>query len=267
MAYNIKMDGPASEEAKNEIENLITKALTKLSIARSIDEINDVRKLIGKKELEAKSLKVEKRAKLIYSARAYLKMMALVTYNHEEVGWHATVKRGEADNEFFVKDVLVFPQIVDPTNVDVDDLEYDKWQWTLTPQQFETMKFHGHSHVNMGVHPSGKDDAYRSKILEQLPEDSFYIFSIWNKKFDMEVTIYDYANNIVYESADVDWDISVEGEMIGRFLDETKDKIKHRRAEKKETFEYINPCSNKTDKDRDKWDKLDELKIMRGEKS
>ena len=266
MAHNIKMDGAKSEEAKNEIEDLIAKALNKLSLARSIDEINDVRKLIGAKELETKNLKVDKRAKLIYSARAYLKMMALVLYNHEEVGWHATVKRGEADNEFFVKDVLVFPQIVDPTNVDVDDLEYDKWQWTLSPEQFEAMKFHGHSHVNMGVHPSGKDDAYRSKILEQLPDDSFYIFSIWNKKFDMEVTIYDYANNIVYESEDVDWDISVEGEMIGKFLDDTKDKIKHRgTASKNNEFPYINPCTNKIGKDRDKWDELDKIRILKGE--
>lgn len=239
MAHNIKMEGPASEEAKNEIEDLIAKALNKLNLARSIDEINDVRKLIGKKELETKNLKVDKRAKLIYSARAYLKMMALVLYNHEEVGWHATVRRGEADNEFIVEDVLVFPQIVDPTNVDVDDLEYDKWQWfALESEQFEAMKFHGHSHVNMGVHPSGKDDAYRKKILEQLPDDSFYIFSIWNKKFDMEVTIYDNANNIVYESEDVDWDIAVEGEMIGKFLDDTKNKIKHRKAEVKKNTEH-----------------------------
>ena len=56
------------------------------------------------------------------------------------------------------------------------------------------MELRGHSHVNMGVGPSGQDD---SMILEFKTRD-FFIRGIFNKKGDIKMDIYDFKNNIKY---------------------------------------------------------------------
>ena len=96
----------------------------------------------------------------------------------------------------------MFPQIVGPSSVDTDDNKYNEWMMTLPEDQFNRMRFHGHSHVNMGVSPSGTDDKYR-KDMCALIED-FYIFGIFNKKGASQIDIYDVVDNIYYEDGDVE---------------------------------------------------------------
>ena len=82
----------------------------------------------------------------------------------------------------------------------------------------------GHSHVNMGVSPSGVDDKHRQQILDQLEKDMFYIFMIWNKSLTVHTLVYDMARNVLYEDKDVDVRL-FGGESMDEFLDDARAKV------------------------------------------
>ena len=75
------------------------------------------------------------------------------------------------------------------------------WLMSQPDEVFNKLRFHGHSHVNMGVSPSGVDTKYQDDILKNL--NDFYIFGIFNKREDNYLIIYDITNNIVYEDKDI----------------------------------------------------------------
>ena len=93
----------------------------------------------------------------------------------------------------------------------------------------------GHSHVNMGTSPSTVDLNHQEKILEQLEDDMFYIFMIWNKSFKRTIKIYDLAKNILFEDADIDVKIADAGLGLNEFIGEAKDLVKSR------TYQYQAP--------------------------
>jgi len=107
--------------------------------------------------------------------------------------------------------------------------EYPSWKDTLSDEQFNTLRMHGHSHVDMGTTPSSVDIDHQRKILEQLEQDMFYIFLIWNKKDEKNVKIYDLAQNILYESSDVTVKI-VNSEIFGTFMSDVKSMVSKRPA-------------------------------------
>lgn len=152
-------------------------------------------------------------AHLYFSPTAWVKMSALVADFYTEVQWHGLVHR-ISENEFEVYDILVPPHTVSATTVISDQEEYTNWLNDLDDETFNAMRFHGHSHVNMGVTPSGVDTGYRSDLITQLPrpsedEDVFYIFLILNKSHSWSAEIYDISNNALYSSADKEIDLAV----------------------------------------------------------
>jgi hypothetical protein len=90
----------------------------------------------------------------------------------------------------------------------------------------------GHSHVSMSVSPSGVDEGHRAQILDQLDEDMFYIFMVWNKRLETHTLIYDMANNVLYEDSDVTVKILGDDSM-DEFLADAKEKV-----QKKKTATY-----------------------------
>ena len=145
---------------------------------------------------------IEASATLSISQLAYKKMVTLVTSFTDEVAWHGTVTRA-SKSEFMVEDILVYPQEVTGSPVNTDLGKYTDWLYGLEDEDFNKIRFQAHSHVNMGVSPSGVDDAHRTEILGQLDDDMFYIFMIWNKRLETHTLIYDMANNVLYENDDV----------------------------------------------------------------
>ena len=77
------------------------------------------------------------------------------------------------------------------------------WLMNHEDDVFNNIRMQGHSHVNMGVTPSGVDNSLYERILEQLDDEMFYIFLIYNKKGDKTFKIYDLAKNILFETGDV----------------------------------------------------------------
>jgi len=126
--------------------------------------------------------------------------------------------------EFLIEDIFVYPQEVTGSTVNTDQTAYIEWLYGLDDETFSKLRMQGHSHVKMGVSPSGVDDAHRKQILEQLEQDMFYIFMIWNKSLMVHTLIYDMANNTLYEDKDVEVKL-LGNEGLVEFMADAKDKV------------------------------------------
>ncbi len=152
------------------------------------------------------------KAKVIFKPVAWTKMLWLIRNFDKEVAWHGIAYRGqdESKHEYYITDILVYPQEVTGATVNTDQEKYQTWLYGLEDEQFNNMRMQGHSHVNMGVTPSSVDLTHQAKILEQLEDDMFYIFMIYNKSLQRTVKIYDMKKNILFEDSDVA--VEVEGD-------------------------------------------------------
>lgn len=157
-------------------------------------------------DLKIDETKVEK--PVIYlSMEAWIKMQDLVQSCSEEIAWHATVEKVPyADNKdkwyYFVKQVYVYPQQVTGTFVDVDPVKWTEWSLQLPDEVFSKIRFQGHSHVNMATSPSATDQATYQNLLDQLGKDDYYIFMILNKRNEFNIFVYDFAQNIIFDTKD-----------------------------------------------------------------
>jgi len=154
---------------------------------------------------------------------AYRKILALVTEFTDEVGWHGVVSRS-GDAEYIIEDIVIYPQEVTGSTVNTDQKLYSEWLYSLDDNTFDKLRMQGHSHVNMGVSPSGVDDKHRQQILDQLEKNMFYIFQIWNKSLSVHTLIYDMKRNILYEDNDVDVKL-IGDESMDDFLTDAKEKV------------------------------------------
>lgn len=170
--------------------------------------------------------KVDRKATLYYKEHAWLKQEALIDNFSDEVAWHGIAKRDPDEKDaFIIEDILVYPQEVSGATVTTDQQEYQEWLYAWDDDVFNNIRFQGHSHVYMGVTPSSVDENLYESLLSQLNGDMFYIFAIFNKKGDRTVKIYDMAENIFYENADIDILIIQDGPKIQNFLAEAKDLV------------------------------------------
>ena len=131
------------------------------------------------------------------SANAYVKMRMLVDQMSTEVGWYGTVTKCPGLQETYViEDILVYPQTVTGATCEQDETKMFDFEMSLTTEQVNTKRFQGHSHVNMGVTPSGVDEQFYQDLLTQVTD--YFIICITNKKNDYTVRFYDVENNILY---------------------------------------------------------------------
>ena len=170
------------------------------------------------------------KAVVFLTPEAYRKTVALVTEFSDEVAWHGTVIRS-GEHEFTIEDIFVYPQEVTGSTVNTDQAEYSNWLYEQDDEVFSKLRMQGHSHVNMGVNPSGVDDNHRKQILDQLESDMFYIFQVWNKSLSVHTLIYDMERNILYEDKDVEVKLLVE-EGVDDFLDDAREKVQKRNSKK-----------------------------------
>lgn len=201
-----------------------------LSLVRKT--LKSERKNCGNKiTLEIPSIEKEKgkKAYMIFSPKAYTKMMYLISANKDEVGWHGFVKR-KKENVFYIYDIEVYPQIVTGATVETDEVEYPNWIGIMAENDsFFDLRFHGHSHVNMSCTPSSTDlnnrNAYLTQFKDNSDKDMFYLFVIMNKRGEHTAEIYDYTNNIVYENDDIFIDVKIDDSYISKWGEETKELV------------------------------------------
>ena len=191
--------------------------------------------------VQSKNPDEQEHVTITFTRNAWKKQQALIQNFTSEVGWHGVVTRDKEDPlHFTIEDILVFPQVVTGTTVTPNDEAYAVWNATLPPEKMNAMRFHGHSHVNMGVTPSGTDDQYQKDMLGRLNGDglteeakirmkeamgdmAFYIFMIFNKSGSHNVRVFDYWGNTYYEGAEVT--VEHEPDELADFLAEAKTKV------------------------------------------
>lgn len=131
------------------------------------------------------------------SANAYVKMRMLVDKMSTEVGWYGTVTKCPGlQATYVIEDILVYPQTVTGATCEQDETKMFDFEMSLTTEQVNTKRFQGHSHVNMGVTPSGVDEQFYQDLLTQVTD--YFIICVTNKKNDYTVRFYDVENNILY---------------------------------------------------------------------
>lgn len=141
---------------------------------------------------------------LYISAHAYLKMLLYIRDTATEIAWHGTVERNQKENWYHIKDVFLYPQIISAATVNTDQEKYQDWLQNIEDDAiFNSIRFQGHSHVNMGVSASGTDLNMYNTFLQVLPKNDFYIFMIMNKFGTMSLVIYDLDKNIIFENKDI----------------------------------------------------------------
>ena len=140
------------------------------------------------------------------TAAAYLKMLTYTFASEKEIAWHGTVIADleKHPNKFVVSDVFLYPQSVTGATVTTDQTKYNEWTETLDDDTFNSLRFQGHSHVRMGVTPSGVDTTFYEDLVQNLHNGEFYIFMILNKNQDMYFRIYNTATNIMYDKDDIE---------------------------------------------------------------
>lgn len=147
---------------------------------------------------------IQRKANLYFTELAYLKMLTLVREFDKEVAWHGIAHRCEDEEDaYIISDILVYPQEVTGATVNTDQEKYQMWLMSHNDDVFNNIRMQGHSHVNMATSPSTVDTSLYDRILEQLDDDMFYIFLIWNKRNEKTIKIYDLAKNVLFETADV----------------------------------------------------------------
>lgn len=190
---------------------------------------------------------IDRKAKVFFTPEAWRKMQALVSDFDKEVAWHGVAYRDndETKDNYYISDILVYPQKVTGATVNTDQEKYEMWLMSHEDDVFNNIRMQGHSHVNMGVTPSSVDTSLYDRLLDQLDDDMFYIFMIWNKKKDKTVKIYDLKKNVLFDTADVTVETLPEDEAPIDLTQLTEDELravtgflaKHR--EKKITDEFI----------------------------
>lgn len=144
-----------------------------------------------------------------------------------EVAWHGVVFRDEKEsNRFYITDIMVYPQIVTGGTANTEQIPYQNWLYAHEDDVFNNIRMQGHSHVNYSTNPSSVDIVHQEKILSQIDDDMFYIFMIWNKKFEKTIKIYDLANNTLYETGDVEIYIGDDGCDLNAFVKASKELVK-----------------------------------------
>lgn len=172
--------------------------------------------------------KDNRKAKIYFTEIAWLKMIMLVNNSPDEVGWHGIAERvGDHDkDEYMISDIIVYPQSVTGATVTTDQVEYQMWLAEQPDDVFNNLRMQGHSHVNMGTTPSQTDLTLYKNILEQLEDDDFYIFLIWNKKNDKTIKIYDMEKNLYFETADCETEV-IPGEIgVAEFISGASELVK-----------------------------------------
>lgn len=169
----------------------------------------------------------KRKATVYYTAKAWEKLFLLMENFETEVGWHGLARRGDdpEKDEYVVYDFEVYPQEVTGSTVNTDQIKYQDWLFAHEPEDFNHIRFHGHSHVRMGCSPSGTDIDHRKRILDQLEDGDFYIFMIWNKKLEYTAAIFDMQKNLMFETSDVSVVYLGHDFSYADFLKESKDRV------------------------------------------
>lgn len=146
--------------------------------------------------------------KVLIMQSAADKMDIIIENSAKEVGWLCEVIECE-DKTYLINDVFILEQDVHATTTEINTAGLTKFADELLAREdgvevWNRIRGWGHSHVNMGVSPSGQDNAQMNLFTANGCE--YFIRLIANKKGIMEIAFFDYRVGVNY--SDVPWSIA-----------------------------------------------------------
>lgn len=171
-----------------EVHNRMKYDSNKIHLSINIDDLT---------EQYLDSLEDIEKPQIYITLEAYTKMRLLVNKLDTEVGWYGLVEKHSTEKKYVIKDILVYPQQVSGATCTQDEDEMFNFEMSLTDEQVNQKRFQGHSHVNMGVSPSGVDETFYEELLTQVTD--YFIVMITNKKEENHIRFYDVEDNIMYK--------------------------------------------------------------------
>lgn len=190
-----------------------------------------------------------KKPLVYFTKKASEKMAYLVQNYNKEIAWHGVVTK--KDDAYTVEDILVYPQTVTSATVETDDEEYAKWMNSIDNNTFPKLRLQGHSHVNFTATPSGTDTNYYNKLLNNLSKDDYYIFFIMNKSNKYWINIYDYAQNVIFETADINIQFEAVPDPYAAWYEKSLKMITEHKCENQWAFREKEKTKTKTKNDDD----------------
>lgn len=155
---------------------------------------------------------------------AYIKMRMLVDKSDKEIGWYGIVNEMPGlQATYIIEDIVVYPQRVTGVTVEQDEDRMFEFEMSLTTEQVNHKRFHGHSHVNMGTSPSGVDESFYQDLLSQVTD--YFIITITNKRNEYTTRFYDVANNILYTDVPIHL-IQDDGSLYLDWYETNKEQVK-----------------------------------------
>lgn len=134
------------------------------------------------------------------------KMFTYVDECADEIGWMGSVQE-LGNNAYLINDVYLFTQEVHATTTEItpeglSDFASEILELPDGVDIWNSIKMWGHSHVNMGVTPSGQDDKQMVEFGD-IGHD-YFIRLIANKKGEMVLDFYNYSLGVSFH--DVPWE-------------------------------------------------------------
>lgn len=172
-----------------------------------------------KEYLEEKNLE---EPKLFITSTAFVKMNMLIQSTSTEIGWYGIVEPHQDINTYIITDIIVYPQTVTGATVEQDETRMFEFEMSLTDEQVNNKRFHGHSHVNMGITPSTIDETFYQEILSQV--NDYFIILIKNKRNEQTVRFYDIVNGVYYSDLPI-YIIDEQGNNLNDWYDDMLENV------------------------------------------
>jgi hypothetical protein len=126
-----------------------------------------------------------------FTAEAWRKVNYIVEQCSSEIAWLGIVDQ-LTDGNYLITKIYIPKQEVTGVTAEIDHDSMAKLVLKVMDDGYdvEQLRYHGHSHVNMGVVPSAVDQDHIAGYLEG-DQCDFFLRSINNKKGEMKMDIFD----------------------------------------------------------------------------
>lgn len=126
--------------------------------------------------------------KLIIPDEVFQKVMWWVNKSNHEVSGFGSLDFDPDSGVFKVRDAILLKQEVAPTSTEIDPVAIGKAMYEMREEK-NALKWHWHSHVNMGVFWSGDDRT----LIKNLGSQGWIVASVFNKKCEIKSAFYTLA--------------------------------------------------------------------------
>lgn len=145
--------------------------------------------------------------KVLLTRQAYEDMYCLVEIVQKEVGWLGSVQK--IGNNFLIKEVFLFDQESHATTCEITPDGLAEFASEILATRADGMevanslRFWGHSHVNMATSPSGQDENQMFELANSCGD--YFIRGILNKAGRMEFSLVLVEVGVIIR--DVEWEL------------------------------------------------------------